>query len=546
MNAKKTGFIAGAVAGAGIAAAALAGAGLHWPAAFADQRGEIVRTSAATAPMFAPAPGAPLSFADIFERVAPAVVSIDVTSRAERRAAGRVPGFEGFPFNIPTPRGQQNEDDEDDSEGGGAGGAAQPQLPEARATGSGFFISPDGYVVTNNHVIENATEITVRMTDKRELKARVIGRDEGTDLAVLKVDGGRFPYVSFENQAKPRVGDWVIAVGNPFDLGGTATAGIISAYGRDIGESFVDYLQIDAPINRGNSGGPTFDIYGRVVGVNTAIFSPTGGSVGIGFAVPADIADSITKQLISGGKITRGYLGVSIQNVTPEIAESLGIPPRTGALVADVTEGGPAAKAGVESGDVILNVNGKAVGTANELTRQVALARAGDILRLEVRRGGRNRIIEVRSGTRPSESELNRSLLGERNDNGPATPAPEVNRTTVLGLGLVPLDAAARTRYSLPATARGVVIDNVATGSDAARRGLRRGDLILQANERAVATPAEVATAVADARRAGRPSVLLLVSRQGRTLAVPLKFDEATPPAGPTPTPPATPRPPAR
>ena len=523
MNAKKKGFIAGAVAGAGIAAAALAGTGLRWPAAFADQKPAVIRTSAA--PMFAAPPGAPLSFADIFERVAPAVVSIDVTSKVATRGRGGAP--EGFPFNLPQGRGGGGGDDDDDEDAGPSPGPTG-KAPETQATGSGFFISPDGFIVTNNHVVENATEITVRMNDKRELKARVIGRDEGTDLAVVKVDGNNFPYVSFENQAKPRVGDWVIAVGNPFNLGGTATAGIISAYGRDIGESFVDYLQIDAPINRGNSGGPTFDVYGRVVGVNTAIFSPSGGSVGIGFAVPADIADTITKQLISGGKITRGYLGVSIQNVTPEISESLGIPPRSGALVADITPGGPASKAGVESGDIILSVNGKAIGSASELTRQVALARSGDVLKLEIRRGGKNRIIEVRSGTRPAESELSRSLNGNDNDDNQVNPSrPEVNRTTVLGLGLIPLDDAARRRFGVGAGVKGVLIDNVAADSDGGKKGLKRGDVILQTNERPVATPSEVVAAVAEARKAGRPSVLLLINRMGRTIGLAVKLDPA-------------------
>ncbi|HTE79686.1 MAG TPA: trypsin-like peptidase domain-containing protein, partial [Reyranella sp.] len=325
MTSKKTGYLLGAVAGAGIMVAAVAGAGVRLPSAQADQPPHLIKAS--TAPIFAPPPGAPMSFADIFAQVSPAVVSINVTSRVDSSALRGIPGFPGLPF------GGAPDDDDDDSGAapdrgpatppqGGRTNKGQPRLPTQQSSGSGFFISTDGYIVTNNHVVENAESIKVVLKDETELEATVVGRDEGTDLAVIKVKGGRsnFPFVNFENSAKPRVGDWVIAVGNPFGLGGTATAGIISAYGRDIGETFVDYIQIDAPINRGNSGGPTFDIYGRVIGVNTAIFSPSGGSVGIGFAIPADVADQVTKQLISGGKIQRGYIGATIQNFTQEMA----------------------------------------------------------------------------------------------------------------------------------------------------------------------------------------------------------------------------------
>ena len=285
MTTKKTGYLLGAVAGAGVMAAAVAGAGVQLPSAHAGMpQGGLIRAS--TTPIFAPPPGAPMSFADIFDRVSPAVVSINVTSRVDPAALRQIPGFGGLPFGG-APRGPQGEDD-NDSAPGGRTERGQPRLPTQQSSGSGFFISADGYIVTNNHVVENAETIKVVLKDESELEAEVVGRDEATDLAVLKVKGGRgpFPFVNFENAGKPRVGDWVITVGNPFGLGGTATAGIVSAYGRDIGETFVDYIQIDAPINRGNSGGPTFDVYGRVIGVNTAIFSPSGGSVGIGFAIP--------------------------------------------------------------------------------------------------------------------------------------------------------------------------------------------------------------------------------------------------------------------
>jgi serine protease Do len=321
MAVNKTGIVVGAVAAAGIAAAAFAGAGGLIPVADKGVRGPLIQ--AATQPVFAPPPGAPMSFADIFEKVSPAVVSIDVKSKVSVRDMLQQQGIppQALPF-FQGPRGGRG------GQGQGQGQDEDEDTPsqEALSSGSGFFISPDGFIVTNNHVVENASEITVTLKDERELKAEVVGRDEATDLAVIKVQGRNFPYVNFENSAKPRVGDWVLAVGNPFGLGGTATAGIVSAYGRDIHDQFVDFIQVDAAINRGNSGGPTFDTYGRVIGVNSAIFSPTGGSVGIGFAIPADVADNITKALISGGKVTRGFFGITPQTLEPDDAEAFGLP----------------------------------------------------------------------------------------------------------------------------------------------------------------------------------------------------------------------------
>jgi serine protease Do len=256
-------------------------------------------------------------------------------------------------------------------------------------------------------VVENARKITVHLSDERELEARVVGRDEDTDLAVLKVEGRNFPFVQFATNAQPRVGDWVIAIGNPFQLNGTATAGIVSAKGRDIGDTaFVEYLQIDAPINRGNSGGPTFDLNGRVVGVNTAIYSTTGSSAGVGFAIPADTADQIARQLISGRRITRGYLGAQVGSVNREVAESQGLRDARGALISSVVPNGPAARAGLQSGDIVLSVNGRAVADANELTRTVAGTGVGETLRLEIVRGEARRTINVTAGTRPTQQEL--------------------------------------------------------------------------------------------------------------------------------------------
>jgi serine protease Do len=528
MAPKKTGFIVGAVAGAGVAAAALAGVGLRLPEASADNaKPRLIQASGPA--IFAPPPGAPLSFADIFDRVSPAVVSINVTSRVERNARG-IPGFPNLPFDI-NPRGGRGGQGGQGGQGGGGnddddGDGAKPDNDpsnSAMASGSGFFISPDGYLVTNNHVVENATDIKVVLKDERELPGKVVGRDEGTDLAVIKVEGKNFPYVNFENSARPRVGDWVIAVGNPFGLGGTATAGIISAYGRDIGETFVDYIQIDAPINRGNSGGPTFDVYGRVIGVNTAIFSPSGGSVGIGFAIPADVADNITKQLMGGGKITRGYLGATIQPVTPEIADSVGIPGKKGALVAELVPGGPAEKAGVQAGDVVTAVNGHAVNNASELTRQVAASHSGDTLSLSIVRGGKPATVVVKSGVRPSEADLAKQQNREPGD-GPVTPSIPAIKPDALGLSVGPLDEGARRRYGLSADVRGAVVEGVQTGSDAAKKGVKRGDVVVRAGDRVITSPQDMAAALDAQAKAGRTSVLVFIYRDGAQRGVPLKF----------------------
>jgi serine protease Do len=487
---KKRYFVSAAVAGALL---------------LAGTSGYLARAGVTPGPVNVPSAAAPASaypsFADIVQRVAPAVVSIDVEGKAPPAAAiFAAPGGRGLPFGFGAPN-------QGDGDGEGDGQAVPTQ--KMQASGSGFFISTDGYIVTNNHVVEGADKITVHTPDERTLTARLIGRDPATDLAVIKVDGGAFPYVSFEDQARPRVGDWVVAVGNPFGLGGTATAGIVSALDRrNVGQSsYVDYMQIDAPINRGNSGGPTFDVGGHVVGVNTAIFSPSGGSVGIGFDIPADVAASVSRQLIAGGKVVRGYIGAAIQNVTPDIADSMGLTGHKGALVADITPGGPSATAGLKSGDLIVSINGHQVESSYDLTRQVALAHAGDVLHLQIRRGGQMRDIELRSGVRPSETAL------AQNDRQPGAGAAEPpDSARVLGMRLSP-----------DPHGGGVTIAGVGGDSEAGEKGLRPGDVILRAGERATATPADVSAAVAQARRDGHMDILLLVAHDGRRLFIPLK-----------------------
>ena len=516
MAVNKTGIVVGAVAAAGIAAAAFAGAGGLIPVADKGVRGPLIQ--AATQPVFAPAPGAPMSFADIFEKVSPAVVSIDVKSKVSVRDMLQGQGIppQALPFFQQRPGGKGGQDDEDDA------GPSQ----DALSSGSGFFISPDGYIVTNNHVVENASEITVTLKDERELKAEVVGRDEATDLAVIKVTGRGFPYVNFENAAKPRVGDWVLAVGNPFGLGGTATAGIVSAYGRDIHDQFVDFIQVDAAINRGNSGGPTFDTYGRVIGVNSAIFSPTGGSVGMGFAIPADVADNITKALISGGKVTRGFLGITPQTLEADDAEAFGLPrDRKGVHVSDIVAGGPAAAGGLQPGDIIVRLNDRPVATANELSRMVAGTRTGDAIKVDILREGKPRTLTIRSGTRPPPEELARG--DDNRAPGPVTPArPQQSPPNALGLRMGSLDEGARRNYSIKPDVRGAVIESVRGTSDAAQKGVQRGDVVVSVSGSAVASPEDVDAAIASAKKAGRPSVYLLLRRKDNQFGRSVKLAE--------------------
>ena len=513
MTSKKTGYLLGVLAGGVIVTGAMAGAAVQLPNA---KVGDARFIQASTAPIFAPPPGAPLSFADIFEQVSPAVVSINVTSKVDPGSLRRQ--IPGLPFDI-VPRGAPEGDEEDAPSAGK--GKPTGKAPTQQSAGSGFFISADGYIVTNNHVVENADEIKVVLKDERELDAVVVGRDEGTDLAVIKVKGSGFTFVNFENSAKPRVGDWVITVGNPFGLGGTATAGIISAYGRDIGETFVDYIQIDAPINRGNSGGPTFDVYGRVIGVNTAIFSPSGGSVGIGFAIPADVADNITKKLIAGGKVTRGYIGASIQNFTSEMAEAQGLPGQKGAIVADLVPGGPSQKAGLSAGDLVVSVNGQRVRTSAELTREVAKASPGDVLHLDILRMGKAQTVDIRSGIRPSEKEL-ASNDNKKEDQGPGKSGGSA-KSAVIGLTFAPLDDPTRRRLGIEGAVKGVVISAVDPNSDAAQKGVRPDDILVRAGDREVASVADFAAVVDAAKKASRQSVLVGIYRGGRTLFLPLK-----------------------
>ncbi|HWF01083.1 MAG TPA: Do family serine endopeptidase [Caulobacteraceae bacterium] len=511
MPIKKSHVVVGALAGASVAVVAMAGAGFG-PVALRD--GRLI--DVATEPVMSSTPGAPMSFADIFEKVSPAVVSIRVTSKVDVNAMRRaLPQIPGLPFDI-VPRGGGEDEDSPDAR----------RAPKQMSSGSGFFISSDGFLVTNNHVVQNAEEISVILKDGRELKATVVGRDEGTDLAVLRVPGTNFPYVNFEDRARPRVGDWVLAVGNPYDLGGTATAGIVSAYNRNIGEKFVDYIQIDAPINRGNSGGPTFDTFGRVIGVNTAIFSPSGGSVGIGFDIPADVAENVTHQLMAGHKITRGYIGATIQDLNEEMASSFGLGGRKGAVVAGLVAGGPAARAGVQPGDVVVAVNGHPVASGTEMTREVAKVQAGGAIQLDVFRDGHERTVSVVAGLRPSEDQLaqNGGAGGSDEDQGgPGAGAGEAR--SVLGMSVLPINPETRQAYNLTPAAHGVVVQSVKSSSDAGDKGLHRGDVIVRAGDREVASVGDITAAVAEWRKAGRASIPVQVTRNGVSLFVPIKIE---------------------
>ena len=373
--------------------------------------------------------------------------------------------------------------------------------------GSGFFISADGYAVTNNHVVDHAKTVTVTTDDGKMHTAKVVGTDPRSDLALIKVDGSGFPYVKFSDQA-PRIGEWAVAVGNPFGLGGTVTAGIVSATGRDIGRGSDDYIQIDAPINRGNSGGPTFDTNGNVMGVNTAIFSPSGGSVGIGFDIPAATAKNVIAQLKDSGHVTRGWLGVQIQPVTSDVADALGLKQAAGALVTEPQSGSPAAKAGVKAGDVVVSIDGGAIKDSRELAQKVGTMSPGSSVKLGLIRDGKEQTISVTLAQMPNQQQA-QAGSEQQPDQSQSTPH--------LGLSLAPARTAG-------ANSQGVVVTAVDPDGPAAEHGIKAGDVITNVGGTTVSSPSDVQKQLAQLQKAGKHSVLMRVKSEQGThyVALPL------------------------
>jgi serine protease Do len=380
--------------------------------------------------------------------------------------------------------------------------------------GSGFFISNDGYAVTNNHVVDKAEMVEVTTDEGRTYTAKVIGADPRTDVALIKVEGrDDFPHVNFSSQA-PRIGDWVLAVGNPFGLGGTVTAGIVSARGRDIGAGpYDDFIQIDAPVNKGNSGGPTFDVDGNVIGVNTAIFSPSGGSVGIAFAIPAETVKSVVGQLKDKGSVRRGWIGVQIQPVTDEIAESLGMKTPQGALVADPQADGPAAKIGIHAGDVITKVDDHVVRDARDLARQIGAMAPGASVKLTVLRNGKEQVFTVNLGELPNQREANAPP-----DQGSRPGGTNVPR---LGLTLAPATQVAGSGNE------GVVVTNVDPNGVAAEHGMKTGDVILEVDGKKVGSPSDIRNLVGEAQKEGKRTVLMRVKSGEATKFVAVRIGRA-------------------
>jgi len=464
-------------------------------------------------PGTAEARGAGESFADLVETLQPAVVNVSTT----QMVAGRTeegPGFDfppGSPFRDFFDQFNRRRGEEED----------RPR--RATSLGSGFIIDESGLVVTNNHVIEGADKITVTLSDDRTLEAELVGRDTKTDLALLQIEEkGKYPFVPWGNSDKARVGDWVIAIGNPLGLGGTVTAGIISANQRDINNGpYDDFIQTDAPINRGNSGGPLFNMSGQVIGINTAIYSQSGGSIGIGFAIPSNLADGVIEQLREFGTTRRGWLGVQIQQVTDEIAESLGLDEAEGALVAGVLENSPAEAAKMKTGDVILKFNGRAVTESRKLPRIVAETEVGKTVDVELWRDGKRKNVQVTLG------ELEKFDQAKLTTEGPADEEKPVERSIdELGLSLSTITPGMAEKYSLESGQDGVLITGIDGDSSAAEKGLREGDVIVEVNQEKVTTPDAVAAKIKDAAQNGRRSVLLLISnRDGDLRFVALRID---------------------
>ncbi|WP_215761379.1 DegQ family serine endoprotease [Acetobacter sp. P1H12_c] len=485
-------------------------AGVSGPVVARAAEGAALPTApqAITAPVAGRLNGAPDSFADLAARLLPAVVNVSTTQTVK----------------------SGSEDDDDEGDGGDDQLPQMPNFPQGspfekffhdfmnrqnspdgpprrmQALGSGFIIDPAGYIVTNNHVIRHADKITVTLQDNTVLTARAVGHDDRTDLALLKVESKKpLPAVHFGDSDKRRVGDWVLAIGNPFGLSGTVTAGIISSRGRNIDQGpYDDFIQTDAPINKGNSGGPLFDMDGNVIGVNTAIYSPSGGSVGIGFSIPSNEARGILEQLRKTGKVSRGWLGVRIQNVTQDIADGLGLSPARGALVAGVEKDGPAAKAKLQTGDVIQTLDGQPI-EGKALPRLSAQLPVGTVAHLGVWRHGKMVDVPVTIGMLPEPA-------AEPEAKPAAAPkgAAEVS-LSALGFSVGPLDAAARQKYNLPSGQKGVLVTSVKDGGLASDRGLREGDVVTEVQQAEVTSPADLKKRIEAAQKAHKKSILLLV-----------------------------------
>ena len=478
------------------------------------------------APLVHPAAArsAPDSFADLAARLLPAVVNVSSTQTVTAKNGGPGAGPEIPMFPPGSPFEQFFKDFLNRNKQGQGGPDNQPR-PERRAQslGSGFIIDASGYVVTNNHVIEGADEVSVTLQDNTTLKAEIIGRDESGDIALLKVKSDKpLATVDFGDSTQSRVGDWVLAIGNPFGLGGTVTAGIVSARGRDIHQGqYDDFIQTNAAINRGNSGGPLFNMDGQVIGINTAIFSPSGGSIGIGFSIPSNMAKNIVAQLKEYGHPRRGWLGVKIQQVTPDIAESLGLKDASGAMVAGITDGGPADKAKIRAGDIILKFDGQDVKEMHNLPRIVADAEVGKQVPVVLWRDGKEVTLDTTLAERPADAQL------AAVDSGAKADATQPTDIAGVGLKVAPLSQDLKDKFQLNADQKGVVITDVAPNSAAADRGLKPGDVIMEVQQNEVGAPADIQKQIDAARKADRKNVLMLIQREGGVQYVPLSLSKS-------------------
>jgi serine protease Do len=505
-----TGRVRSAVAGAVCVAALSVVPALAASQSAAGNSGQNLSRKAETAPPI-PLP----SLAPLARTVLPAVVNVSVQLNEQASLQGDSGSSQPFgpgetPFDQFLHRFFQGPP------------APAPTNPDEQimALGSGFVIDPRGYIVTNNHVVADAEKVTVIFQDDSRHQAKVIGRDPRTDLALIKIDTDKpLPYVTWGNSDDLHVGDWVVAIGNPFGLGGTVTAGIVSALGRNIGNEgpFDRFIQIDAPINRGNSGGPSFNLKGQVIGINTAIYSPSGGSVGIGFDIPSNLAKYVVGQLEAHGHVTWGWLGVAVQDVTPTIARSLDLSQPEGALVAAVTPDSPAAKAGIKSGDVIVAANGHAIKSVQDLPPIVAESRVGSKLPLEIVRNGKKMTLEATVGRMPGN-------LHASAEQGPAAPSAPAS---ALGLQLAPLTGRMRSELQVPKDVTGVVVTHVAGNSPAASLGIQPGDVIVSIDQKPATSPEEAAAQLRQAAKRG--NVLLLLNRHGTNEFVGLSVQNRSP-----------------